>query len=300
MICMSRVRKMAGKDSLRETTMTAHPFLLQPRLRLAACCALLSFALASCATERHDRMTTGSIPSAGSAPSLSKPLDTMTGPELAMAERSMGAAYERNPRERATGLAYANILRMNGKNTQALAVMQQVVIAYPSDRAVLAAYGKAQAGAGQLEQALATITRAQTPDRPDWRLYSAEGAVLDQLGRSEEARRKYRMALESQPNEPSVLSNLGMSYVLSGDLRTAETYLRTASQQPMADSRVRQNLALVIGLQGRFAEAEQIANRELSLAQAQANVTYLRDMLAQQNAWAKLADKDGKPKQAIR
>jgi Flp pilus assembly protein TadD len=299
---------MAGTDSLRETTMTA--ILLPPAwtarhrgLRQVACCALLSLALASCATQRQDRMTTGSIPttgSTGSTPSLSKPLDTMTGPELAMAERSMGAAYERNPRERATGLAYANILRMNGKNTQALAVMQQVVIAYPSDRAVLAAYGKAQAGAGQLEQALATITRAQTPDRPDWRLYSAEGAVLDQLGRSDEARRKYRMALESQPNEPSVLSNLGMSYVLSGDLRTAETYLRTASQQPSADSRVRQNLALVIGLQGRFSEAEQIARRELSPVQAEANVTYLRDMLTQQNAWAKLADKDGKPKQAIR
>ncbi|WP_377297736.1 tetratricopeptide repeat protein [Rhizobium sp. SGZ-381] len=282
--------------------MTVHPFLLRShrRLRLSACCAILSLALGSCATERHDRMTTGSIPATGSGPSLSKPLDAMTGPELAMAERSMGSAYERNPKERATGLAYANVLRMNGKNAQALAVMQQVVIAYPSDRAVFAAYGKAQAGAGQLEQALATISRAQTPDRPDWRLYSAEGAVLDQLGRTDEARRKYRMALEVEPNEPSVLSNLGMSYVLSGDLRTAETYLRTASQQPMADSRVRQNLALVVGLQGRFAEAEEIASRELSPVQAEANVTYLRDMLAQQNAWAKLAGKDGTSKQAIR
>jgi Flp pilus assembly protein TadD len=167
-----------------------------------------------------------------------------------------------------------------------------VAIANPSDRNVLAAYGKAQAAAGQLQQALDTIGRAQTPDRPDWKLVSAEGAILDQLGRSDEARQRYRSALDIQPNDPSILSNLGMSYVLTGDLRTAETYLRQAAGLPQADSRVRQNLALVVGLQGRFPEAEQIARRELSQQQADANVAYLRSMLSQQNSWQKLAAKD--------
>ncbi len=104
----------------------------------------------------------------------------------------------------------------------------------------------------------------------------------------------YRKALDLKPNEPSVLSNLGMSYVLEGDLRTAETYMRSASEQPGADSRVRQNLALVVGLQGRFDEAEQIASQELSPEQAQANVAYLRSMLSQQNAWKQLKDSDKK------
>ena len=82
--------------------------------------------------------------------------------------------------------------------------------------------------------------------------------------RPSEARKLYRKALDLKPNDPSVLSNLGMSYVLEGDLKTAETYMRSASEQPGADSRVRQNLALVVGLQGRFEEAEQIASHELS------------------------------------
>jgi Flp pilus assembly protein TadD len=170
--------------------------------------------------------------------------------------------------------------------------MQQVAISNPSDRNVLAAYGKAQAAAGQLQQALDTISRAQTPDRPDWKLVSAQGAILDQMGKASEARARYRDALDIMPNEPSVLSNLGMSYVLTGDLRTAETYMRQAAGQPNADSRVRQNLALVVGLQGRFPEAEQIARRELSPQQADANVAYLRSMLSQQNSWQKLASKD--------
>ncbi|MCJ9694581.1 tetratricopeptide repeat protein, partial [Rhizobium sp. PRIMUS64] len=151
---------------------------------------------------------------------------------------------------------------------------------------------------GQFQQALDTIGRAQTPDRPDWKLISAQGAILDQMGRASDARQRYRDALDIQPNEPSILSNLGMSYVLTGDLRTAETYLRSAAGQPTADSRVRQNLALVVGLQGRFPEAEQIARRELSPQQADANVAYLRGMLSQQNSWQKLAAKDKTPSAA--
>jgi Flp pilus assembly protein TadD len=83
-----------------------------------------------------------------------------------------------------------------------------------------------------------------------------------------------------------------MSYVLDGDLRTAETYMRSASGQPNADSRVRQNLALAVGLQGRFDEAEKIAAQELPPDQAQANVAYLRSMLSQQNAWNQLKKQD--------
>jgi Flp pilus assembly protein TadD len=241
-------------------------------------------ALASCATNRGD--TTGSIPQ------TSKPLEQMTQPELAAVSRNVGDRYAKNPKDRNAGLQFATLLRMTGKNAQALAVMRQVAILYPKDRDVLAAYGKAQAAGGELEQALLTISRAQTPDRPDWKLKSAEGAILDQLGRSEEARAAYRDALDIKPNEPSVLSNLGMSYLLTRDLKTAETFLRSAIAQPGADSRVRQNLALVVGLQGRFQEAENIARQELTAEQAEANVAYLKAMLAQDNNWQKLAAKD--------
>ena len=265
------------------TTSTFKTFLLH-----GASAAFVALALAGCSTTGKDKMTTGSIPT------MSKPVDEMNSSDLAQATLTLGKAYGANPKDRDTGINYANALRMSGRNDQALAVMQQVAIAHPDDRGVLAAYGKAQAAAGQLQDALTTIDRAQTPDRPDWRLVSAEGAILDQLGRSTEARGKYRDALVLAPNEPTILSNLGMSYVLTGDLKSAETYLRSAVSQPAADSRVRQNLALVVGLQGRFAEAEQIARQELTPQQANANVAYLRSMLAQQNSWQKLAAGDAK------
>ena len=259
------------------------------RLSLTLAAAALALSLAGCAStgSGKDTMTTGSIPT------MTKPVEQMTPTDLASATEVMGRAYAKTPRSPQIGIAYANLLQMSGRAPQALAVMQQVAITNPNDRQVLGAYGKAQAAAGQLEQALATLTRAQTPDRPDWRLYSAQGTVFDQMNRPQDARNAYQQALQIQPNEPSVLSNMGMSYVLSGDLKTAETYLRSASQQPGADSRVRQNLALVVGLQGRFADADKIARQELSPEQAEANVTYLRTMLNQQNSWKQLAAKDG-------
>lgn len=257
------------------------------RFAQGAAVAMIALSVAGCAGQRDKKeLTTGSIPK------LSKPVASMNANELAAATESIGRAYERNPKDRDAGLNYANLLRMTGRNEQALAVMQQVAINHPTDREVLGAYGKAQAAAGQLEQALATISRAQTPDRPDWKLKSAEGAILDQLGRASEARLRYREALDLQPNEPSVLSNLGMSYLLAKDLKTAETYLRSAAGQPGADSSVRQNLALAVGLQGRFQEAETIARQELTAEQAEANVAYLRSMLSQKDAWNQLAKVD--------
>lgn len=228
--------------------------------------------LAGCTT--IDKIDTNSIEQTSTSQ-----LAQMNALELNLAEQKAGMLYQENPKNPTFAIRYAKILQMTGKHQQALAVMQQAAIHNPSNRAVLADYGKAQASAGNLQDALRTIERAQTPDRPDWRLLSAEGAILDQLGQSAKARQRYQQALQIEPNEPSVLSNMAMSYLLEDDLRTAESYLKQAIEQPSADSRVRQNLALVVGLQGRFDEAEQIARDELSAAQADANMAYIKAML---------------------
>jgi Flp pilus assembly protein TadD len=234
----------------------------------------------------NGQLTTGSIGRS------SKAVEQMSGPELASTKINYGKAYARDPKDKDIGIAYANVLRMNGSNDQALAVMRQTAIYHPNDRNVLSAYGKALAGAGEFESALDAVRRAQRPDYPDWKLLSAEGAILDQMGNAQDARELYRKALDIAPGEASIQSNLGMSYLLEGDLKTAETYLSAASKTSSADSTVRQNLALVVGLQGRFDEAEQIASRELSPEQAQANLSFLRKMLAQQDSLGQLKNTD--------
>ena len=146
---------------------------------------------------------------------------------------------------------------------------------------MLGAYGRALAETGYYEQALDVLDRAHTPDQPDWHILSAQGTVLDQMGRHAEAQRHYLTALKIVPEEPTVLSNLGLSYALVEEpARRPHRTLRRAGARPPVDPRVRQNLALVVGLQGRFAEAETIARADLPPDQAAANVAYLRQMLA--------------------
>jgi Flp pilus assembly protein TadD len=191
-----------------------------------------------------------------------------------------GAQYHANPTKVDVALHYAQALRATSQRAQAVAVLERLSMQNPHNRTVLGEYGRALAEAGDYEQALDVLGRAHSPDQPDWHVLSAQGAVLDQLGRHAEAQRYYQTALKIAPDEPTVLSNLGLSYALSKDLPNAEATLRRAAEHRPVDPRVRQNLALVIGLQGRFAEAEQIAGADLPPDQAAANVAYLRKMLA--------------------
>jgi Flp pilus assembly protein TadD len=190
-----------------------------------------------------------------------------------------GERYRADPKNPEVALAYGQALRASGQRSQAAAMLEQATIAHPGDKALLAAYGRSLVDNGNFQRALDVLGRAHSPDNPDWRILSVQGTALDQLGRHEEARRYYASALKIVPDEPTVLSNLGLSYVLSKDLLKAEEALRRAYASARADARVRQNLALVVGLQGRFAEAETIVRADLPADEAAANVAYLKQML---------------------
>jgi Flp pilus assembly protein TadD len=237
---------------------------------------LLALVLTSCKTMQAPEAT-GALGAAAAAPRGEA--------DWRRSAETWGERYRANPKDAEAAINYAQALRGNGQRSQAVAVLEQASIQNPRHMGVLGAYGRALADAGNYRQALDVLGRAHTPDEPDWRILSVQGAVLDQMGRHEEAQRYYATALRIVPDEPSVLSNLGLSYALSKDLVRAESTLRRAAGQSRVDSRVRQNLALVVGLQGRFAEAEGIARADLPSEEAAANVAYLQQMLAQQNGW---------------
>src|SRR5271170_4404772 len=188
--------------------------------------------------------------------------------------------HHSNPNDVETALNYGKALRAAGQRAQAVAMLEQATIAHPGEKALLAGYGRALADNGNFQQAFDVLNRAHSPEDPDWRILSAQGAVLDQLGRGEEARQYYASALRIVPDEPSVLSNLALSYVLSKDLPKAEEALRRANSHADADPRVRLNLALVVGLQGRVAEAESLVKADRPPDEAAANVAYLRRLLS--------------------
>lgn len=252
-------------------------------LASVAVAAVLTVGLAGCKTPGGD--ITGSIGGA-SAPDAPR-----SEGEWRQSLEVWGARYRANPSDPDAAIAYARALRATDQRAQAVAVLEQATIRTPGSKPLVGAYGRALAAAGNYEQALETLSRAHTPDNPDWRILNAQGAVLDQLGRHAEAQRHYSSALKIVPDEPSILSNLGLSYLLMKDLKRAEVTLRRALAQPNTDPKVRQNLALVVGLRGRFDEAEKIAREGLSDSEAAANVSYLRQLLSQQGDWKKAGGK---------
>ncbi|OAF09055.1 tetratricopeptide repeat protein [Bradyrhizobium neotropicale] len=188
--------------------------------------------------------------------------------------------YRAKPSDPNVALEYGKALRETGQRAQAVAVLEQAVLGHPSNKALLAGYGRALADNGNFQQAFDVLSRAHTPEDPDWRILSAQGAVLDQLGRNEEAQQYYATALKIVPDEPLVLSNLGLSYVLQNNLPRAEETLRRAYERNPANSRVRTNFAFVLGLEGKQSEAETIVKADLPPAEAEAKVAALRQLLA--------------------
>lgn len=198
---------------------------------------------------------------------------------------ALGARYTANPRDKGAILAYATALRGQRLSQQSAAVLEAGMAAYPRDKDISVAYAKALTAEGRFEQALAVINNAIRPDAPDWNALSVKGAILDQLGRNGEARQLYEQALKLAPGEASVAANLGLSYAMTNELALAEQHLRRAVGMPGANTQVRQNLALVVGLQGRFDESRALYAAELPPAQVEANMAYVRSLLTQKNRW---------------
>jgi Flp pilus assembly protein TadD len=205
-----------------------------------------------------------------------------------------GRRFDANPGDAQAAIYYARALRATGQRAQAVAVLQQAAIRNANNLQVLAAYGKALADVGRYKEADEVLQRAHTPERPDWGILSAQGAVADQMGDHALAQRYYEAALKITPDEPSVLSNLGLSYALSKRLEDAEEVLRRADAHPQADARVRQNLALVLGLQGKFQDAEAVLRRDLPPGEVSAALATIREMVAQPNSWAAIRSTERK------
>jgi Flp pilus assembly protein TadD len=252
---------------------SSHAGSIARLLTSAAITAVLAAGLGGCKTVSD---ITGSLDSS-STKAQAAPEDPRRAAEV------YGERYRANPKDAEAALGYGQALRATGQRAQAAAVLEQATIAHPGNKTLLAAYGRALADNGNSQAAFDVLSRAHTPANPDWRILSVQGTTLDKMGKHEEARRYYASALKIVPEEPSVLSNFGLSYMLTRELPQAEETLRRAYSNPRADARVRQNLALVVGLQGRFAEAETIAKGDLPADEAAANVAYLREMLSRKD-----------------
>ena len=277
--------------------MTLHSFRIVGGLRGPArglvLVSLVALSTAGCLAKSKAALTTAYASlqeTTGSTTPSSRPSQD----QWRQSAEAWGRHFEANPADPKAAIYYARALRATDQKTQAVAVLQQAAIRSPNDLELLAAYGKALADVGRYKEAEEVLGRAHSPERPDWGILSAQGAIADQVGDHALAQRYYEAALKISPGEPSVLSNLGLSYALSKRLPEAEQTLREADAHPKADARVHQNLALILGLQGKFQEAETVLRRDVPEGEVPAALATLRQMIAQTNGGARVPAKERK------
>jgi Flp pilus assembly protein TadD len=127
----------------------------------------------------------------------------------------------------------------------------------------------------QPSEALAQFQSVLTTEPRHVRALNGSGIALDQLGRGREAQNAYRNALATAPDDIATRNNLGLSLMLSGDYDQAVAELSPLSRQPGASTRVRQNLALALGLKGAESDAARVVTPDLDPASIAENKRFV-------------------------
>lgn len=199
--------------------------------------------------------------------------------ELKKATDYWGKQYQGNPADKTAALSYAKNLKAMGDKRSALAVLQDSVSIHSNDPEVAGEYGRLALEFDQLAAAQHAIQVAEAVDNPDWRVVSAHGTLLAKQGQHKAAIPYFERALQLSPNQPSVLNNLAMATAMSGDPKSAEDILKRIPVNANAPAQVNQNLALVLGLQGKYDEAKSAGAKSGSSDIADANTEYVRRMV---------------------
>jgi Flp pilus assembly protein TadD len=199
--------------------------------------------------------------------------------ELQKATAYWGDQYAKNPADLQTALNYAKDLKAQGDKEKAFSVLQQASTIHNDDRELASEYGRLALEFNQVNTADQLLAAADDPSKPDWRVISARGTVMAKQGRYSDAIPFFDRAASLAPNNATVLNNLAMAHAMMGDPKKAEEILRQAIAGSGVTPKVRENLALVLGLQGRYAESNAVAAGVMDAAAASSNEAYLKQLV---------------------
>ncbi len=242
-------------------------------LKVATLAATLM--LGACA-QSSDMLSDAAMPLA-SADSSAKGTNTQS--DLQKATEYWGNEYEKKPADLQTALNYSRNLKALGEKQKAFAILQQASVLHGSNTELASEYGRMALDFDQLNVAARLLEIADSPTNPDWKVISARGTVLAKQGQYKDAIPFYERALALAPNQPSVLNNLALANAMSGDAKKAEDILRQVADKGGNSSKVKQNLALVLGLQGKYDEAKTVGGSSLTADAAAENSDYMRKMV---------------------
>ena len=267
----------------------ASPFRAPARLALLAGIALTSGALSGCAVMQQPTAQEQALATTAEAknilPATREERDAADRTDLLNQATFWGKEFDKNPSDYETALKLSRVLRAIGSSQRATEVSSQALNLKQGDVELSLVFAQASLDEGRPEDAVTVLARAEGAGKNDWRMLSIIGVTMDQLDQHTPAQDYYKRALLLSPDNPKILSNLGLSYALANKPQLAEQTLRQASAVNDADARVHQNFALVLGVQGKFAEAEKAIGPDTPKELVESNESYFHALLAPARKW---------------
>lgn len=171
-------------------------------------------------------------------------------------------SYRSDPNNIDNLLDYASLLRRTGANTESLNILKTALSNGKNKGDILAEMGKTQLSMNNLHDAVISLETAIFQGSNSWATHLALGVSYDRRGEHLKAQRAYKLGLAGSPNNLMVLNNLALSYALEGSIEKGIEVLEKIARAPTATIQMRQNLALLHGLNGEIALAKKVSKIE--------------------------------------
>ncbi|MEE2930409.1 MAG: tetratricopeptide repeat protein [Pseudomonadota bacterium] len=218
---------------------------------------------------------------------IQRALEPATAEQKAQAERSdpitranfWANEYQKDATNLEVTVSFMRALRQISSHDKVIELATTSIPIHPNSHELYLELGRTYLAQNKLSEAAQILARSadfapQTEAAP----LAVLGLTFDRMAEHRKAQEAYEIALTREPDRITTLSNYGLSLALTGQLDAAEEVLRKAVNLPGSDVRVRQNLALILGLQGRFEDMMSV-DPSAPMQSVEANQRVLREMM---------------------
>lgn len=274
MLIWSRIaqNETMAKDGKAMATCRSRSSKIARGSRTAAL-ALAAILLASCAQTRYDSVPTpGAVSTQPGGPELRLARAARVARDYASAVNLYNTLLQVNPHDAAVIVELGDTLLEAGAVDDAIDAYNRVDSGSPAWLGAALGLGRARIALHDPGAALALFEAAAKIAPQDTRVLIGQGVALDLLERHDEAQARYRAVLAVNPGHVAARNDLALSLALSGQFGEAIEIMSHLARSSEATPTIRQNLALIYGLEGDMNQAAAASAQDLAPADVEANM----------------------------
>ncbi|MBM3632618.1 MAG: tetratricopeptide repeat protein [Alphaproteobacteria bacterium] len=182
------------------------------------------------------------------------------------------SALEKNPPQKLPLYLKLGEAYMNAERLEEAKKTYEEALPYDENDEVKKQLGRLYIATGQPDTAISMFEGILLVHKDDGKALNGLGVAYDIKGDHQRAQDLYRKSLIINGDNDQVKSNLGLSLAFSGKYDEALKLLQPLGEAVGATSKHRHNLALVYGLSGNKAKAQEIYGKDMDAREIQENL----------------------------